>query len=146
MKRLLLALLVLPVVGAAGPRSDFDLLASFEPPQEPGEDAAVAVRFRALDPDLRLNETPAPRLRLDLLETVLIDRQAPAPRRVPVYDPLTARYLDVSDPVRFDVEISPTAPRGLQTIEAEVVFFYCSVRAAWCRRAIADIEFTVAVP
>jgi hypothetical protein len=146
MRRLLLVLLVLPVVGSAGSERHFDLLASFEPPEELGGNAAVAVTFRAIDPDLRLNETPAPRLKLDLLETVLVDRQPPAPRRVPDFDPLTAKYVDISEPVRFDVGIAPAVPSGLHTVEAKVVFFYCSVRAAWCRRSVADVDFTVTVP
>lgn len=145
MKRLLLLLLVLPAGLAAGPRH-FDLLASWEPPAVGGEDGTVAVSFRALDPDVKLNETPAPRLKLDLMDAVLVDRQPPAPRRVPVYDPLTAKYLDLDEPVRFPVALSPTAPRGSQTVQAEVVYFYCSVREAWCRRGTADVEITVAVP
>lgn len=144
MKRLLLVLLVLPAVLSAGPRH-FDLLASWEPPTA-GENGAIAVSFRALDPDVKLNETPAPRLKLDLMEAILVDRQPPAPRRVPVYDPLTAKYLDLSEPVRFPVALAPTAPRGSQTVEAKVVYFYCSVREAWCRRGEADVEIAVAVP
>ena len=146
MRRLILLLVFsLPVGLAAGP-PHFDLLASFEPAETPGEDPAVAVTFRAVDADLRLNETPAPRLELDLTETVLLDRQAPAPKRVPVYDPLTAKYIDVAEPVRFPVAISPTAPAGPQRVEANVVYFYCSVREAWCRRATARVDLTVTVP
>jgi hypothetical protein len=146
MIRLLLALLLVPVALAAGPHSHFDLLASFEPAATTGEDDAVAVSFRALDPDVRLNETPAPRLKLDLTQDVLTDRQAPAPRRIPTYDPLTAKYLDLSEPVRFPVAVSPTAPAGPQRVQAQVVFFYCSVREAWCRRGTADVEVEVTVP
>jgi hypothetical protein len=146
MRRALLLVLVLPAALAAGTSRHFDLLATFEPPEKPGEDGAVLVTFRALDPHLRLNETPPPRLELDFLETVLVDRQPPAPRRVPEFDPLTAKYVDLTKPVRFEVAIAPSAPRGLQTVEAEVVYFYCSVRAAWCRRAVAEVEFTVSVP
>jgi len=145
MKRLLLVSLALPAALVAGPRH-FDLLASWEPPTTAGENGAVAVSFRALDPDVRLNETPAPRLKLHLMEAVLVDRQPPAPRRVPVYDPLTAKYLDLDEPLRFPVALSPTAPRGSQTVEAEIVYFYCSVREAWCRRGQADVEITVPVP
>ena len=144
MKRLLLLLLVLPAGLTAGPRH-FDLLASWEPPAVAGEDGAVAVSFRALDPDVKLNEAPAPRLKLDLMDAVLVDRQPPAPRRVPVYDPLTAKYLDLAEPVRFPVALSPTAPRGSQTVQAEIVYFYCSVREAWCRRGTTDVEITVVV-
>jgi hypothetical protein len=147
MRRLILLLvLILPGAVAAGPLPQFDLLASYEPPEKPGEDAAVAVTFRALDPDLRLNELPAPRLKLDLTEPVLLDRQPPAPRRAPDYDPLTAKYIDLAEPVRFPVAIAPTAPGGVQRVEAEVVYFYCSIREAWCRRATAQIDFDVAVP
>ncbi len=141
----LLLVMALPSAVSAGP-PQFDLLGSFEPPGKPGEDAAVAVMFRALDPDLRLNETPAPRLKLDLTEPVLEDRQPPAPRRVPDYDPLTAKYIDIAEPVRFPVAIAPTAPGGVQRVEATVVYFYCSIREAWCRRGTARIDFTVAVP
>jgi len=146
MVRLFLSLLLVPTALAAGPQNHFDLLASFEPPETAGGDGAVAVTFRTLDPDVRLNETPAPRLKLDLTQDVLTDRQAPAPRRVPAYDPLTARYLDLAEPVRFPVAIAPTAPGGVQRVEAQVVFFYCSVREAWCRRGTADIDVEVTVP
>lgn len=146
MRSLLLSLLFLPTALWAGPQRHFDLLAAFEPPEGDQEQGAVSVMFRPLDPDLRLNEIPAPRLNLDLTQTVLVDRQRPVPRRVPAYDPLTAKYLDLDQPVRFPVAVSPLAPSGAHEVEAEVVYFYCSVREAWCRRGTADIEVTVTVP
>jgi len=145
-KRFLLLLVVVPAVLTAGSNPHFDLLATFEAPRPPGGDGAVLVTFRALDPDLRLNETPAPRLRLELTETVLLDRQAPAPRSAPAYDPLTAKYLDLAESVRFPVAIAPTAPAGEQTVEAKIVFFYCSVREAWCRRGTTTVDISVTVP
>jgi hypothetical protein len=145
-RHLLLFVLLVPAVLAAEPQNHFDLLASYEPPAGDGEEGAVVVTFRPLDPDLRLNETPAPRLNLDLTETVLVDRQAPRPRTAPAYDPLTAKYLDLQKPVRFPVTISPLAPSGENEVGAEVVYFYCSVREAWCRRGTTEIELTVAVP
>jgi hypothetical protein len=146
MRRLLLSLLIMPAALAAGPQKHFDLLASFETPEKAGDEGAVAVSFRALDPDVRLNATPAPRLKLDLTQDVLNDRQPPPPRKVPAYDPLTARYLDLAEPVRFPVAISPTAPPGPRRVEGQVVFFYCSVREAWCRRGAVDVDFDVTVP
>ena len=142
----MLALVVVPAVLTAGSNPHFDLLATFEAPGAPGEDGAVLVTFRALDPDLRLNETPAPRLRLELTETVLFDRQAPASRSAPAYDPLTAKYLDLAEPVRFPVAIAPTAPAGEHTVQAKVFFFYCSVRESWCRRGTVTVDISVAVP
>jgi hypothetical protein len=146
MKRLVLLLLILPTTLDAGPRGHFALLGSWEPSTKAGDDGAVAVTFQALDPDVKVNESPAPRLKLDLMDPILVDKQAPAPRRVPDYDPLTARYLDLSKPVRFPVALSPTAPRGSHTVETEVIYFYCSVREAWCRRGTADVEVQVQVP
>jgi hypothetical protein len=146
MKRLVLLLLLLPATLPGDPRGHFDLLASWEPPAEAGADGGIAVTFQALDPDVRLNQTPAPRLKLDLMDPILVDRQPPAPRSVPDYDPLTARYLDLDRPVRFPVALSPTAPSGLQTVKVEVVYFYCSVREAWCRRGSTEVEVRVPVP
>ena len=145
-RRLFALLLVLPAALVAGPLRHFDVEASFEEPAAPGGEGAVAVTFRPLDPDLRLNAKPAPRLELDLFQPVLVDRQGPPPREVPAYDPLTAEYLDTAEPVRFPVAIAPGAPDGTRPVEARVVYFYCSVREAWCRRGTADVEFAVAVP
>ena len=139
------AVLVAAVAGA-GPLHHFDVEASYEAPSAAGKDAAVAVKFLALDPDLRLNATPAPRLKLDILETALVDRQGPPPREVPDYDPLTATYLDLARPVRFPVAVSPDATPGTHPVRAQVVYFYCSVREEWCRRGTADVDFTVTVP
>lgn len=145
MRRLVFLLVLLPALAEAGPLRHFDVVASFVPPRKPGAPAGVAVSFRALDPDVRVNESPAPRLKLDLAQFVLVDRQPPAPSQVPDYDPLTARYLDLSHPVLFPVAIAPAAPRGEQLVKASVVFFYCSQREAWCRRGTTQVEIPVSV-
>lgn len=145
MRRLVLLLLLLPALAQAAALRHFDLAASFVPARKAGAPASVAVSFRALDPDLRLNESPAPRLKLDLTQPVLLDRQPPPSGEVPDYDPLTARYLDLSKPVLFPVAIAPTAPGGDQLVKATVVFFYCSQREAWCRRGTAAVEIPVSV-
>jgi hypothetical protein len=136
-KALLLALL--PAAAQAAPARHFDVTAAFAPAKKAGGSAAVVVTFQPLDPDVRVNETPAPRLRLDLTQTVLVDKQAPASGSVPDYDPLTSKYLDTAQPVSFPVGIAPTAPRGVHEVKANVVYFYCSTREAWCRRGTADV-------
>jgi hypothetical protein len=146
MKLASLALLLLPATALAVPPRHFDLTASFLPPAESGANGAIAVRFQPLDPDLRLNESPAPRLKLALTEEILVDRQGPAPRSVPDYDPLTAKYLDPGEPVLFPVALAPSAPRGEHWVKASVVYFYCSLREAWCRRGTAEVELPVRVP
>ena len=123
----------------------FDVSAAFEPAKKAGGEGAIAVTFRALDPDVHVNETPAPRLRLDLAQTLLEDRQPPAATQVPDFDPLTARYLDTHKPVRFAAAVSKTAAPGQYEVKANVVYFYCSTREAWCRRGSADVLIPVTV-
>jgi hypothetical protein len=144
-RRTLLFALV-PAALLAAPFRHFQVTADFVPARKAGAPASVAVTFRALDPDVKVNETPAPRLRLDLAQGVLVDKQAPSAGQVPDYDPLTVRYLDLSRPVLFPVEIAPTAPRGEQEVKASVVYFYCSTREAWCRRGTVDVLIPVRVP
>jgi hypothetical protein len=132
---------------AAGPLPrHFEVAASFSAPKEPGGKAAVSVLFSPTDPDVHINEEPAPRLKLDPGQLVLVDKQAQAPAHSADFDPEKARYLDLAKPVRFAVGIAPKAPKGKQEIAAKVVYFYCSKREGWCRRGTALVEFTVEVP
>jgi len=143
-RRTLLVTLV-PALTLAAPARHFEVAAAFTPPRAAAADGAVAVTFQALDPALRVNETPAPRLKLDLGQTVLVDRQPPPAAQVPDYDPLTARYLDPAQPVLFPVAVAPTAPKGPHEVKATVVYFYCSTRESWCRRGSADVVIPVTV-
>jgi hypothetical protein len=145
MCRLVALLVLLPAVLAAAPLRHFEVQASFVAPKKAGGDGAVAVRLRALDPDMKVNESPAPRLRLDAGQLVLVDRQPPPDGQVPDYDPLTARYVDLAKPLLFPVALAAAAPQGEQSVKAKVVFFYCSQREGWCRRGTADVEFPVVV-
>jgi hypothetical protein len=142
---LLPAVALAPAAAPAQSRRHFEVAASFQPAGPAGKEAAVTVTFRTRDADLRVNETPAPRLRLALEQTVLVDRQPPAPSQAPDFDPLTARYLDVGKPVLFPVAVAPTAPKGTHEVKASVVFFYCSTREAWCRRGTVDVSVPVTV-
>ena len=143
--RVLVCAFVLAVAAGAVPRH-FDVAASFVPPKEPGGKGALSVLFSPTDPDVHINEEPAPRLKLDPGQVVLVDRQAPAPARAADFDPDKTRYLDLAKPLRFPVAIAPKAPKGKQELTAKVVYFYCSKRERWCRRGTALVEFTVEVP
>jgi hypothetical protein len=136
--------LLLAALGAA-PRH-FDVMAAFEPPKKRGGVAHVAVSFSPLDPDVHINEDPAPRLKLDVDQAVLVDKQPPPPVKVSDWDPDNARYLDLGKPVRFPVAFAAAAPKGGQTVKATVIFFYCSSREGWCRRGSSDVEVPVSVP
>lgn len=145
MIRRTLLVAVVPVATLGAPVRHFEVTAAFAPSRTAASDGAVAVTFHALDPDFRVNETPAPRLKLDLVQTVLVDKQPPPTTQDPDYDPLTARYLDAAKPVLFPVAVAPTAPKGPHEVKATVVYFYCSTRESWCRRGSADVVIPVTV-
>ena len=87
-------LLLLVAASVAGPQH-FDVAAAFEPPTKPGATGAIAVTFAPRDPDVHINEDPAPRLRLDLEQSALLDKQPPPPKTVddvrPGHGPLRRR-------------------------------------------------------
>ena len=112
----------------------------------PGADGAIAVTFSEKDPDVHVNQEPAPRLKLDPSQAVLIGKQPPPPSRVTPFDPATAKYLDPKVPVRFPAALAPGAPKGPHTVKAVVTYFYCSEREGWCRKGSAEVEVPVTVP
>lgn len=128
---------------AAGPRH-FDVQASFVP-AKPGALAAVAVFFTPLDPNVNINEEPAPRLKLDPAQAVLVDKQAPPDPKASGEAP-AARYLDLSAPVRFPVALAPGVAKGRQPVKAAVTYFYCSKTEGWCRKGTSEVEIPVVVP
>jgi hypothetical protein len=142
----LLVAVLAQAAGLSGAPRHFELLAVFEPAKQAGGEGAVAVTFQPLDPDVKVNEVPAPRLKLDLAQTLLEDRQPQAPPHVADFDPATAHYLDITHPVRFPVALSKHARRGEHEVSASVVYFYCSTREAWCRRGSATLQIPVTVP
>jgi hypothetical protein len=139
-----LALTALLAGAPSGPQH-FILAAHFEPAARSGQPGAVAVRFTGTDPEIHINEEPAPRLKLSPVETVLVDKQPPPSGKGPDFDPETARYLDIAKPVRFPVAVAPGAAKGEQNVKATVVYFYCSKREGWCRRGSTEIEVPVLV-
>jgi hypothetical protein len=140
---LVVALAPAPIV-QAGPH--FNVSAAFVPPAAKGADATIAVTFAALDPDVRVNEEPAARLKLDAAQSVLLDKQKPAPSRPEAFDPENVKYLDLSAPLLFPVAVSLTAPQGQQPVKATVIYFYCSKREGWCRKGTAPVDVAVTVP
>ncbi|MFI5183066.1 MAG: hypothetical protein ACHQNV_01610 [Vicinamibacteria bacterium] len=123
----------------------FTLSASYVPPARPTADGSIAVTFTARDADVHINENPPTRLRLDPEQKVLVDKQPPAPTRVEPFDPDKVRYIDLALPVLFPVSVAPGAPKGIQSVKATVVYFYCSKSQGWCRRGSTDIDVSVNV-
>jgi hypothetical protein len=128
----------------AGPQH-FTLSASYTPRAKPGVDGTIAVTFTPRDADVHINENPPARLKLDPEQKVLVDKQPPAPPRVEPFDPEKVRYIDLAVPLIFPVAVAAGAPKGVQSIKATVVYFYCSKSQSWCRRGSTDIDVSVNV-
>jgi hypothetical protein len=147
MKRALLLSALLPAIAASAPPDHFGVTAVFVAPAKAGANGAVAVSFLPKDADVRINEEPAPRLKLDAGQNVLVDKQERSGSvPPPSFDPATARYLDTKLPVRFPVGFGPQAAKGTHSVKAAVTYFYCSKREGWCRKGTTDVEFAVTVP
>ena len=144
MKRLAVALLVLVPAASLATDEHFNVSAAYVPPAKPGAPGAVAVAFLSADPDVRINQEPAPRLKLDPGQTVLVDRQPAAAARKgeSAGEP---KYLDTTLPVNFPVSLNPKAPKGEQMVKGTVTYFYCSKTEGWCRKGTADVEVPVSV-
>jgi len=143
-------ILTLPVAlfwlgAAASGLSDVAVEAHYEAPAKPGAPAAIVARLFPRSTDLRVNELPAPRLRLEP-QSVLIDRQPKASAHVPVVDPEFARYLDTAGWLRFAVVPDPGTPRGIYTVPASLTFAYCSKKQGWCKKGVERIEVQVTIP
>jgi hypothetical protein len=143
MKRLAVALLVLAPAAGFATDEHFNVSAAYVPPAKPGASAAVAVAFLSSDPDVRINQEPAPRLKLDPAQTVLLDRQPAAVRKAESAG--EPKYLDTTLPVNFPVSLNPKAPKGEQMVKATVTYFYCSKTEGWCRKGTGDVDFPVNV-
>ena len=123
----------------------FDVKAAFTPARR-NATAEVAVHFVATDPDVKINEVPAPRLKL---------ASGPATVAVPIR-PVAAKdgpagagpghYLDLTLPVTFPVTLDPATPRGSHDAKGTVTYFYCSKREGWCRKGTAEVAFPISVP
>src|SRR5262245_33772642 len=143
------ATLVLAAVLAApagGTSPYFAVAATFAPPAKPGATASIQLTFTGRDAEVRINEEPAARLKLDPEQSVLVDKQPPPGPSAPVFDPDKARYLDLAFPVSFPVAFAPGAKKGPHSVKAAVTYFYCSKREGWCRKSTTDLEVPVTVP
>src|SRR5688500_10327033 len=93
------------------PQSHFGLPAPFAPARRDAP-AEVAVQFRANDPGVKINEFPAPKLKLTSAPATVIPpatkaaaKSAPAPSE-------PGQYLDLTLPVTFPVTLEASAARG----------------------------------
>jgi hypothetical protein len=146
MKKVLAVLsgLVVLATSSVAVTSHFSLSATYEPPANGKGLGAVSVTFSPTDPDVKINEEPSPRLLLDPMQGVLDDKQPP-PKTSAIADPEKIKALDLTQPVRFAVAPRAGAPKGEQTVQAHIQYFYCSKREGWCRKGKTAVEFSVKV-
>lgn len=134
-------------VAASTARADrVEVSASYVAPAKPGANGAVAVTFAPKDPDVHVNRDPAPRLKLDPEQRVLVDKQPPPPRRGGSADVEAAGFYESDTPVTFAVAPAPGLGKGEHEAKATITYFYCSKRDGWCRKGTADVEIPVSVP
>ena len=129
-------LLVLAGTSPAAP-AFFDVTARFVPGKSAGA-GEVAVTFVPRDPDVKVNEHPAPRLTLDPTQKLLVDKPVKAAAR-PAASAEPA-YLDLTLPVVFPVAVAAPKPA---TVRGNVTYFYCSKRDGWCRKGTSEVEVSV---
>jgi hypothetical protein len=138
--------LLAPLAASAAAPQHFGVSAAYAPPAKGQSNGNVAVTFEAKDPEVHINQEPAPRLKLDPGQAVLVDKQPPPAKGNLSFDPATAKYLDLTFPVLFPVAVRPDAAKGVHSIPATVTFFYCSKREGWCRKGSTEVAFPVRVP
>ena len=128
----------------AMPSQHFEVTAGYEPSTKKGEPSHIVFAFKKKDPDVNINEEPAPRLKFAAGAPLV----APSPPKSSgvIPDPANARYLDLAKPVRFAVTSALDAPKGLSTVKTTVSYFYCSKRENWCRKGTADFNLGVVLP
>lgn len=126
------------------PSQHFDVTAAYEAPAGKGAPANLVFEFKKKDPDVNINEEPAPRIKFAAGAPLV----APPPPKSSgiIPDPANAKYLDIGKPVRFAVTPAANAAKGLTTVKTTLSYFYCSKRENWCRKGTADFNLSVVLP
>lgn len=101
--------------------------------------AEVAVTFSPRDHDIKVNQSPAPRLALDASQKVLSLKPVKTEK-----GEKKEGYLDTTFPVVFPVELAPVA-RGTPPVKGTLTYYYCSKAEGWCRKGTQDVEVPVAI-
>ena len=131
----------LQMTAQAMPSPHFEVMAAYEAPTKKGGPASIVFEFKKKDPDVNINEDPAPRIKFAPGSPLV----APPPPKSSgvIPDPANAHYLDLVRPVRFPVTFAPDAAKGLSTVKTTMSYFYCSKRENWCRKGTAEFDLAV---
>lgn len=126
------------------PSPHFDVSAAYQPPAQKGAPGHIAFEFKKKDPDVNINEDPAPRIKFAPGSPLVAPPPPKSSGDIP--DLATAHYIDLSKPLLLPVTVAPGAAKGLSTVRTTLSYFYCSKRENWCRRGTADFDLAVALP
>lgn len=126
------------------PSQHFDVTAAYEAPAHKGASGSLVFEFKKKDPDVNINEEPAPRIKFAAGAPLLAPPPAKGSGLLP--DPANAKYLDLGKPVRFTVTRAPGAIKGLTSVKTTLSYFYCSKRENWCRKGTADFDLAIVLP
>lgn len=122
----------------------FEVTAAYEAPAKKGATANLLFQFKQKDPDVYINEEPAPRIKFAAGAPLV----APPPPKSSgvIPDPANVKYLDLAKPVRFAVTPATDAAKGMSRVKTTLSYFYCSKRENWCRKGTADFDLAVVLP
>lgn len=132
-----LALLILTAPLAGAGEAPFLVTALWEPgsAKRPG---AVVLRFSPDAEDLRVNRVPAPRL--EWPQGVDAEpASAPGEARPVSAAPGDPQYLAAGEAFRLYFVTAPAKGR----VEGQVVFFYCSKNAGWCKKGVSPVSLAL---
>lgn len=131
------------MIPATMPAQHFTVTAGYEAPAKKGAPGTIVVKFERRDPDVNINEEPAPRLKFAPGAPLVAPPPPKSSGEIP--EPGTAHYIDLGKPVRFTVTQAAGASTGLATVKTSVSYFYCSKRENWCRKGTSDFDLPVLV-
>jgi hypothetical protein len=115
--------------------------------REAGGNGVISLRFWPTSDEYRVNRSPAPRLELDQSQRILTVKGPavlPGTSRKDIAE--NDQYLEPGAPVTFAAAVAQKAAKGSHEVGGRVVFFYCSVREATCRRGSADLNLIFQLP
>jgi hypothetical protein len=72
---------------------------------------------------------------------VAVGNDAPPPP-----EKIATNYFDTVDPLRVVLQVDEDAPSGAQSIDGEVLFYYCVKKSGFCTRKKAPVEINFEIP
>lgn len=103
------------------PSQHFEVTSAYDAPTKKGASANLAFEFKQKDPDVHINEEPAPRIKFAVGAPLV----APPPPKSSgvIPDPANAKYLDLAKPESFAVTVAPDAVKGMSRVKTTLFVF-----------------------